>query len=300
MLHFCGVDNFLMKINYVCPKKMPYIQLKVEFSDNVEIARDILISELGSLAFESFEEDEKGVNAYVKKDLFDEVATKSILDAFMLNNISCIKYHEIEDKNWNDEWEKNFFAPIFIGTECLVRSSFHTVDRKATYEILIDPKMAFGTGHHETTSLVLEKLLSLDIAGMDVLDMGCGTAILAILAKMKGAARVEGIDNDEWAYNNALENVNLNNVSDIAIKLGDALLLGAQTFDLVIANINRNILLNDMAVYVGVMKESSTLLMSGFYKEDIPMIKEKAESLGLVMEDFSEKKNWVVTCFRKG
>lgn len=279
---------------------MSYIQLHVEFSDNVEISRDILISELGSLAFESFEEDENGVNSYVKKSLFDADATKVILDSFMLNNISCTEYSEIEDKNWNEEWEKNFFAPIYIGTECIVRSSFHAVDRKATYEILIDPKMAFGTGHHETTSLVLEKLLTLDVSGMSVLDMGCGTAILAILAKMKGASLVQGIDNDEWAYNNALENVKLNNVSDIDIDLGDASLLGETTFDLVIANINRNILLNDMAVYVDVMKPTSTLLMSGFYKEDIPFIQEKAESLGLKMVGFNEKKNWVVTFFTKG
>lgn len=278
---------------------MPYIQVNIVFDDNVEVASEILIAELADLEFESFEQTEVGLSAYVQSEAFDEAATKTILENFDFSKITKCDIVEIEDQNWNEEWEKHFFEPITIGNECLVKSSFHDTDASAKYEILIDPKMSFGTGHHETTSLVLEQLLLLDLKGKDVLDMGCGTAILAILAKMKEAAYVEAIDNDEWAYNNSLENVKLNKVEDIVVKHGDATALGEKSFDIIIANINRNILLNDMSAYVQVMNPGAFILMSGFYKSDIPFIQEKAESLGLSFDGFEEKKNWVVTRFKK-
>lgn len=280
-------------------KDMPYTQLKVVFQDNIEIASEILIAELSELEYESFEENTDGISAYVSSELFDEAATKRILEDFSFTKIVESLITEIEDQNWNEEWEKNFFEPICIGDECLVKSSFHKTEAKAKYEILIDPKMSFGTGHHETTSLVLQKLLAQNVEGKDVLDMGCGTAILAILAKMKGAGYVEAIDNDEWAYNNSLENIRLNYVEEIVVKHGDATALGDKLYDLVIANINRNILLTDMAEYVKVMKPGAVLLMSGFYQSDIPFIQEKAESLGLTFDGFNEKKKWVVTAFIK-
>lgn len=162
-----------------------------------------------------------------------------------------------QSKNWNEEWEKNYFQPIVIGNECVIHSSFHQDTPEARFDILIDPKMSFGTGHHETTSLMLAELLKLDVTGKSFLDMGCGTAVLAILARMKDASPVTAIDIDEWAYENSLENIRLNHVSDITVKLGGAELLGTETYDIILANINRNILLHDMHRYISCMHTGS-------------------------------------------
>jgi ribosomal protein L11 methyltransferase len=202
-------------------------------------------------------------------------------------------------QNWNEEWEKNYFQPIILGNECVIRSSFHTGTPEVKYEILIDPKMSFGTGHHETTSLMLNELLKVDVAGKSFLDMGCGTAVLAILARMKGAMPVTAIDIDEWAYTNSLENISLNSVSEIKVLLGGAELLGSETFDIIQANINRNILLNDIQHYAKCMHVGSSLYMSGFYLEDIPVIREEAEQNGLTYVSFTEKNRWVAVHFVK-
>ena len=205
---------------------------------------------------------------------------------------------EPEEKNWNEELEKNFFQPIVIDNRCVIHSTFHKDYPKAEYDIVINPQMAFGTGHHETTSSILGELLEADLKGKSVLDMGCGTSILAILASMRGAGKVTAIDIDDWCVNNSRDNIALNGISNITVELGDASLLnGREPFDVVIANINRNILLQDMPAYAACMKKGSELYISGFYTEDIPVLREKAESLGMEYVHHREKHNWAAVKF---
>ena len=263
-----------------------------------EPGTEILIAELGEKAFESFIETEKGVSAFVQEALW----TADILeDIYILDSeeftISYTK-ENIEQVNWNEEWEKNF-EPIDVDGICYIRAPFHPT-KNAPYEIVIEPKMSFGTGHHETTYMMMKHLLNMEVKDMEVLDMGCGTAILAILALMKGAKHADAIDIDNWCYLNSIENAQRNNIVNIDVYEGDASLLNKeQIYDLVIANINRNILLNDMAAYVKTMKKGAIILFSGFYTEDIPYITEEAEKNGLVFVDQLERNNWVSLKFKK-
>jgi len=277
---------------------MDYIEIHVIITPLNPIINDLLAAELAEAGFESFSECEDGMLAFVASTSYNEQEIRKIIPAEMFG--STLQYSDkcIPGQNWNEVWEKNYFQPIVIGTDCVIHSSFHTNIPEARYDILIDPKMAFGTGHHETTSLMLEELLKLDVKGKSFLDMGCGTAVLAILASMKGAVNVLGIDIDQWAINNALENIQLNNSPAIDIQTGGAELLEkAPIFDIIFANINRNILLADMAAYTAKMHEGSLLFMSGFYESDIPVIREKAESLGLTFLGFTLKNNWVAVRF---
>ena len=273
---------------------MTYTQVNFTFNSDSEIVGDVLSAQLADIGFESFVSLENGLEAFVQTSLFSEKALKTMLANFPLDVKIDYTFQQIEEKNWNEEWEKHYFNPIEIENLCCIHSSFHKPDGEFQYRILIDPKMAFGTGHHQTTMLILKEILSMNFVGKSVLDMGCGTAVLAILASMRGAKPVTAIDIDEWAYNNALENTRLNNTSDIRVLLGGAELLGNETFDIIFANINRNILLADIPAYVNVLNEGGTLIMSGFYKEDIPMICKKCEECGLVFSHFEELDNWVM------
>ena len=265
---------------------MDYYELKFTYESPVEatVISDILASELGEIGFESFTENENGLLAYITDTLYNVEAVEDKLKEFPLENVTFHYTAQlVESKDWNEEWEKNYFKPIRIGSDCIIRASFHQPEPGYTYNIIIDPKMAFGTGNHETTYLMIGEMLKLDLAGKDLLDMGCGTAVLAILAKMKKAGKVVGIDIDEWAYNNALENIRLNDTEDIRIALGGAeQIAGFGQFDIVFANINRNILLNDIRHYVSCMKTGALLFMSGFYTQDIPFIREECERNGLI------------------
>jgi len=277
---------------------MDYIEIHVKITPINTVINDLLAADLAEIGFESFSECEDGMLAYVSAILYDEDTTKKIIPAEMFGSTLEFSSNNIPGQNWNEEWEKNYFQPIVIGTDCVIHSSFHTNIPEAKYDILIDPKMAFGTGHHETTSLMLEELLKLDVDGKSFLDMGCGTAVLAILASMKGAVHVLGIDIDQWAINNALENIQLNNSPAIEILTGGAELLEfTGSFDILFANINRNILLADMAAYTAKMHEGSLLFMSGFYETDIPVIRSTAESLGLTFLGNTLKNNWVAVRF---
>ncbi|MDD4636462.1 MAG: 50S ribosomal protein L11 methyltransferase, partial [Bacteroidales bacterium] len=241
---------------------MNYIEVKIQVLPNLDYVTDVLSSLLGDIGYESFETVEKGIIAYVQESAFDEVKLKSVFDSFPYEATFDYAIESIEDQNWNQEWEKHYFQPIVISDKCVIHSTHHTNVPKAEFDILIDPKMAFGTGHHETTFLMVSYLLEEDVRGKSLLDMGCGTAVLAILASMKGASPVLGIDIDEWAYNNALENISLNHVEEIEIKLGGAEVIDpSNKFDVVMANINRNILLNDMHAYIACMKRGSLLFM---------------------------------------
>ena len=282
---------------------MNYYELKFTYESPIEatIISDVLASELGEIGFESFTENEDGLQAYISDQLYNVKALVDKLKEFPLENVT-IHYSEqfIESKDWNEEWEKNYFKPIRIGNECIIRASFHEPEPGYTYNIIIDPKMAFGTGNHETTFLMISEMLKLDREGKDLLDMGCGPAVLAILAKMKKANKVVGIDIDEWAYNNALENVRLNNTEDIQVVLGGAEQIPAfGQFDIVFANINRNILLNDLRHYTSCMKPGALLFMSGFYTQDIPAIEEECKRNGLNFISHTEKNNWVAVKTQK-
>lgn len=254
-------------------------------------ASDILMAELGEVGFESFVEEEHGILAYIQQQDWNE----SILDSVSVlkNPLFNISYtvKEIAQENWNATWEQNF-QPIIVDDICMVRAPFHE-KKEVTYDIVIEPKMSFGTGHHETTHMMLQHLLVLDLEQKTVLDMGSGTGVLAILAAMKGAKAVDAIDIDNWCYLNAKENVARNDVDFIKVYEGDASLLTAQRYDIVIANINRNILLQDIGTYAACLNTNGVLLLSGFYTEDLEMITEKCAENKLKLQKSIEKNNWV-------
>ena len=262
-----------------------------------ELGSEILIAELGEKAFESFIETENGISAYVQKALWNE---DILNDIYILENEEFkISYtiEEIAQVNWNEEWEKNF-EPIDVDGICHVRAPFHA-KTDAKYDIVIEPKMSFGTGHHETTYMMIQHLLEMDVTDMKTLDMGCGTAILAILAEMKGAQPIDAIDIDNWCYLNSIENAERNNCKHISVYEGDASLLKGKKYDVIIANINRNILLNDMQQYVDCLNENGILFLSGFYTEDIPVISESCTTKGLTYVKQFERNNWVALKFVK-
>lgn len=262
-----------------------------------ELGSEILVAELGELPFESFVESEFGLTAYIQKELWNE---HILADLFVLQspefNISYT-IEEIEQVNWNEEWEKNF-EPIEVDGICHVRAPFHP-KTAAQYDIVIEPKMSFGTGHHETTHMMIQHLLHLDVQGKKTLDMGCGTAILAILAEMKGAQPIDAIDIDNWCYLNSIENAARNNCQHITVYEGDAALLVDQKYDLIIANINRNILLADMAAYTKCLLPGGILLLSGFYEEDIPFLEASCVENGLHYVSKLQRNNWVSLKFEK-
>ncbi|MDP5001254.1 MAG: 50S ribosomal protein L11 methyltransferase [Flavobacterium sp.] len=263
----------------------------------IELGSEILIAELGEKAFESFIETEAGISAYVQKDLWSETILEDIqiLDNPEFN--ISYTFEEIEQVNWNEEWEKNFEA-IEVDGKCHVRAPFHE-KTNAEYDIVIEPKMSFGTGHHETTHMMIQHILETDFTNKKTLDMGCGTAILAILAEMKGAQPIDAIDIDNWCYLNSIENAERNNCKHISVYEGDAALLVGKKYDIIIANINRNILLNDMQQYVACLNENGILFLSGFYTEDIPVISESCTSKGLTYVKQFERNNWVALKFVK-
>jgi len=256
-----------------------------------ELGSEILVAELGELPFESFIDSDSGIVAYIQKQFW----TENILDD--LHILSSAEFQvsytieEIDQVNWNEEWEKNFEA-IEVDGICHVRAPFHP-KTDAKFDIVIEPKRSFGTGHHETTHMMIQHLLETDVAGKKTLDMGCGTAILAILAEMKGAQPIDAIDIDNWCYLNSIENAERNNCTQISVYEGDADLLKGKKYDLIIANINRNILLNDMQTYVDCLNKDGILLLSGFYTDDIPFIDASCTEKGLTYVKKFERNNWV-------
>ncbi len=283
---------------------MNYIEVNFTISANesaeinAEMAREILIAELGTLSFESFVNTDKGMQAYIQEEDFVE---QEVRDLYLLENPDfsiSMDVITIEQQNWNAEWEKSFEA-IEVDGKCVVRASFHE-KKEVEFDIVIEPKMSFGTGHHETTHQMIAQLMNMDVSGKRVLDMGCGTGVLAILACMKGANSITGIDIDEWAFENTLENVRQNKCSQIIVKQGGAELLKNASYDVILANINRNILLNDMEAYTNTMSSGGQIAFSGFYTSDISSIDSKARSLGLRLLRQSEKNNWAALVYKMG
>ena len=279
-----------------------YCEVRINLRPCCEDATDLLAALLGDCGYESFVPDSDGLTAYVKADQYSEQA---VIDALADFPFPCKCDHTctfVEGQDWNAEWEKNYFKPIVVeaadGNSVVIHSTFHTDVPAAKYDIVIDPKMAFGTGHHATTSLIIAQLLSMDLSGKSVIDMGTGTGILAILAAMRGATQVTGIEIDPFAYENAVENERLNSQPQIRFILGDASTLAdVQPADVLIANINRNIIVADLAAYAKALKPDGVMLLSGFYEQDIPVVLAEAQKYGLREVSHTVKgDNW--TCVR--
>lgn len=260
-------------------------------------ACEILVAELAACGFESFVDSENGVLAYIQeKDWYPEI----LEDVYILKNPAfkiSYTHKRIEQVNWNEQWEKNF-NPITVDGQITVRAPFHE-KANTPFDIVIEPKMSFGTGHHETTHMMLQFLLNAELVGKKVLDMGCGTGVLAIMAAHRGATQITAIDIDPWCYQNALENVQRNQAPFIKVCLGDASLIENQNFDVIIANINRNILLEDIAKYTNALSETGNLFLSGFYEEDLPAIVQECEQNGLTFVQKRERNRWVALQFNK-
>lgn len=278
---------------------MNYIELSCYFEEQGENLSEILIAELSEIGFESFVEEEGLLLAYIPKSDFDEAKIASL--QILNNGDFSISYNhaEIEEQNWNEVWERNYYEPLIINDELIIRGSFHTDTPKLKYEILIDPKMSFGTGHHETTSLMLKEIFRLDLTEKRVLDMGCGTSLLAIFASMRGANDLWAIDIDEWAYTNSLENIKTNNISNISVFHGEVSLIESQQFDIILANINKNILMADIPSYAPALRKGGLLIVSGFYDVDLEEIKAVTAGCGLRFCRQDECKKWIVAVFEK-
>jgi len=275
---------------------MAYIEVNCSIQP-VNPGTDILIAELAEIGFESFVETEIGVLAYIQEEIFD-VNRVSSLEVFINPNFTItFSYSKVEDQNWNSVWESNY-PPVNIDNRCVIKAPFHSETFNAEYQIVIEPKMSFGTAHHETTASVIRLMLDTDFNNKTVLDMGSGTGVLAILASMMGAKSVLAIDNDEWAFENHNENNQRNNINNVEVILGDAQNIPKTLFDIVLANINRNILLNDMHHYNNVMDKNSLIIFSGFYQgHDLELITAKAYELGLSFVKNLVNNNWTAALF---
>ena len=272
-----------------------YIETRLNVTPCTETLTDLLANQLAEVGYESFVPDEEGLTAYIRSEEFDPVTVEGAYAPILpLFEATVEADHKlVEGRDWNAEWEKNYFKPIVIDNQVVIHSTFHTDVPEARYDIVIDPKMAFGTGHHATTTLMMRRLLSTPLDGKHVMDMGTGTGILAILAVMLGAKEVEAVEIDPFAYENAVVNADLNNVKIDRIILGDAKSLAEVSgVDIFLANINRNIIISDLPAYAVTLNDGASVMLSGFYEEDIPMIVEAARPLGLEFADSMTLDSW--------
>ena len=263
-----------------------------------ENLKDMFMELLGSIGFDSFMDTDEGFEAYCQEPVLNEEELNDIMQMEQFANVKLLKTELIPDQDWNATWEASY-EPVIINEFCRIRAPFHKVEGSYKYDLIIEPKMSFGTAHHETTSQIIELMLQSDFTGLNLLDMGSGTGVLAILAKKLGSATTVAIDNDEWAYRNALDNIRLNDENDIVVELGDANSLNDRQFDVILANINRNILLRDMKEYVKCLVNDGKIFFSGFYEEDLVLITKEAERLGLTYSNHVTKNNWTAAVFVK-
>lgn len=270
-----------------------YTEVRIDMSPCNETMTDVMAALLCEHGYESFVPDECGMTAYIKLEDFDKKVLDEVTAELPFDTSVTVKCETVEGRDWNQEWEKNYFKPITVDGKCVIHSSFHIDIPSMPYDIVIDPKMAFGTGHHQTTTLIIRRLLELPLEGRSVIDMGTGTGILAILAAMRGAGPVTAIEIDEFAHVNAVENVSLNHHPEINVVLGDAsALAGVEPVDLFLANINRNIIVGDLQVYASRLKEGGTMLLSGFYEDDIAIVLDEARKHGLEYVGHTVLERW--------
>jgi ribosomal protein L11 methyltransferase len=273
-----------------------YIELNCKITPNTETNRDILTAHLAELGFESFMDTDEGLKSYIQSKLFNEGMLATAISENMPGSVDYSS-KVIKNENWNAIWESSF-EPVIINEECIIKAPFHKNLPQAKYEIVIEPKMSFGTGHHETTFLMVQSVLKTDFEKKQVLDMGCGTGILSILSSMRGAEKVVAIDNDEWAYTNTIENIDRNNRENVVAIQGDAFSIPNEKFDVILANINRNILLRDMHIYCKYLMHQGLALFSGIYESDMQAILNEAKKNHLEFLEYESKNNWVVMRFR--
>ncbi|MCH5237098.1 MAG: 50S ribosomal protein L11 methyltransferase [Muribaculaceae bacterium] len=277
-----------------------YISLRIDTNPTNETITDLLAAFLADLEFESFEPDSKGITAYVRKNLFNDEAVRNIIAEFPIKTEFKISSREIKGEDWNKEWEQNYYEPIVIDNSCVIRATFHKDFPNCPIEIIIDPKMAFGTGHHFTTANMIRLLLNEDLTGKSVIDMGTGTGILAILCKKLGSSSVAGIEIDPYALENAIENGQLNGEKEIKWICGDAHSLEQLDIsDYFLANINRNVILSDLTKYAGKLKKGGKLFLSGFYKSDLDIIENEAVKNSLHKVKELVDNEWVGAIFEK-
>ena len=276
---------------------MDYLKITISVQTPPDWLYNALIIQLNEIGYEGFEETGPGIDAYIPAENFNESLLEKLLSVYHNRFKIKWKHEPIRSRNWNEVWEKNYFRPLVIKGQCVVRAPFHTKFPKCLYEIIIEPNMSFGTGNHATTNLMIRFLLEENLNGKTVLDMGSGTGILAILASKKGADQVVAIDISEWSVQSVSENAILNQVTNIKPLLGDASLLGDEKFDLILANILRNVLLDDMEKYASVLRPGGKLIVSGFYTNDLTAIREKAQSLSLTGAGYKTKNNWAACAY---
>ena len=276
---------------------MSYIELIINVEPK-ELGSDVLIAELSEIGFESFADAEKGFSAYIKEDQFFEDEVKRIIINYSEIFKTSYVLKIIQQQNWNKEWESNF-QPIDVDGKCYIRAPFHEPQKSFIYDVIIEPKMSFGTGHHNTTQLMIQKLMKLDIKNKTLLDMGCGTGVLAVLASMMGASPITAIDIDDWSYENSIENLHKNNINNVFVHKGNAEILAGKIFHTILANINKNVLINDMSVYADALEKNGNLVLSGFFETDINELNQKAIDLGLKLEEKAVNNQWTMLHYIK-
>ncbi|WMJ72442.1 50S ribosomal protein L11 methyltransferase [Cytophagaceae bacterium ABcell3] len=268
---------------------LEYLEVKIKLSPEIV---EIIIAELQEIGFDSFAEQENGLDAYIEEGIFSEDILRETLKKY--NCEQNLVIGKLENKNWNEEWEKNF-DPVIISDQCIIKAPFHQTEENYKYSILLNPRMAFGTGHHETTSMMLQHQMNMEHKGKQVLDAGSGTGILAIMACLRGAKETTAFDIDEWAYDNIFENLRINNCTEnVRVYQGDVNInqIHDRAYDIILANINTNILLQDMSAYHKLLAKDGHLVMSGFLEEDLEKIENKAIALGLKKISYTSNNNW--------
>jgi ribosomal protein L11 methyltransferase len=260
---------------------------------------EILMAEMAELGFDTFLENEDGFEAYVEDERYDKQGLEEIKKRYEEQTTLSFSFEKIEKKNWNEEWEKSY-EPIIVDDRCLIRASFHQIEKQYPYEIVITPKMSFGTGHHQTTYLMVKNQMDFDHKGKRVMDAGCGTAILSIMASKLGASEVEAFDIDEWSVTNGNENIEVNNCKNIHLQLGkiNEVKLGGK-FDIILANINKNVLLSEIKIYADFLNPNGKLLLSGFYTHDIPDLLAEAGRYHLKELKRDERETWACLLLEK-
>jgi ribosomal protein L11 methyltransferase len=278
---------------------MQYIQVTFTFEKIESYQQDLIINDLAEIGYNTFEDTDKGFAAFIDFQEYSQANLADVLRQYHEEIVYAYTVTEIAAQNWNKEWEKNF-EPLIISNQCYVRATFHPAQPQYPFEIVIDPKMAFGTGHHQTTTMMMQYILSFDVKDKVVLDMGCGTGILAILASKSGAKELVAIDNDEVCYQSTLENTALNNITNIKALCGGKEVIPASAFDVILANINRNILLDQIAAYSAVLSPGGSIFFSGFYESpDLEIIKAECMKFKIGYTDHQKIGDWVAAHFTK-